>query len=104
MINATALYWLGSSGLVLLFVGLYQSAPAWRRGDASISGTLAFAFGLGFWALFALHSTAYLHQIGSGVVQKVSTPSFMVIGLIGAAACLLLLFQGAMQVVRANSP
>lgn len=104
MIKATALYWLGSTGVVLLFIGLYQSAPAWRQGDASISGTLAFAFGMGFWALFAIHSTGYLQLIGSGVVQEVSTPSFMIIGVIGAAACLLLLVQGSMQVVRSNSP
>jgi len=52
-----------------------------------------------FYAIFTLHATAYLQLIGSGVVQQVNTPSLMLVGIVGAALHLLLLFDAAMRVI-----
>jgi hypothetical protein len=100
MIQSLTLMWLGSMGLLTLFGGMIVALRQYQRNESSLVGVIAFAYALLFWALFSMHSTGYLQLIGSGVTQRADTPSFLIIGLIGAVTCLLLLLDGAMRVIR----
>jgi len=99
MITKTMLMWIGTVGLLSTFGGLYVSVPRHRAGQSSLTGLFAFGMGFLFYGIFTLHATAYLQLIGSGVVQQVNTPSLMLVGIVGAALNLLLLFDAAMRVI-----
>lgn len=101
MITSGTLMWLGTVALLLTFGGLRLAIPKYDAGGASLEGLLAFAMALVAWALFALHASGYAQLIGSGVVQRASTPSLMVMGVIGGALAALLLVDSVFRVLRA---
>lgn len=103
MIANTTLMWVGTVALVSTFGGLLVSVPRYREGESSLIGIIAYGMSMLFWFLFTLHSTSYMRSLGSGISQDVSTPSFLVVGIIGALLCLVLLFDAALRAIRSNA-
>jgi len=101
MIEQTTLLWIGTVALIATFGGLAISVPRFRNGEPSLIGVIAYGFALMFWGLFTLHSTGYIQTIGGGVTLKNSASSLTVVGMIGAILSVLLLFDAALNTLRA---
>jgi len=103
MIGSITLIWLGTMAVALTFGAMIVAVPRYQVGEASLPGTLGFGFGFLFWILFALHSTSYVRPLGDGSTETVATQSLTVAALLGAIITLVLLFDAAMRILRANS-
>jgi len=100
MIAQLALLWIGTVALGLTFGGLTRAVPRYQRNEASLMALVAFAFGVLFWGLFALHSTNYIRLIGGGVTARTSAESLAVVGVIGTILSVLLVLDGAFRLIR----
>lgn len=99
MIGQVELLWLGSIGIILLFGGLLMAVPRYQIGESSLPGFIAFGFSLPFWSFFTIHSLGYMVYDGGSALTR-SASSLAVIGVLGAIVSVLLLFDGAMRMLR----
>jgi len=95
-----AVLWLGTVALTIQFVGLYWSVQRYREDEPSLEGLIAYAFGLVFWAAFAMHSTNYLHITNTGTEITQSSQTLFLIGLLGGATCVVLLLDASFRVLK----
>lgn len=96
MSSQLVLVWLGSVALISTFGGLVASVPQYRNGDGSLTGLIAYAFGLMFWMLYTVTALNYV-IVSNGETITQSGEPLALAGAIGAITCLVLLFDGAMR-------
>lgn len=100
MIGEITVMWLGTVALTTAIGGMAVSVRRYKQAESSLTGLIMYGFSLLFWILFTLHSTGYVRSLGSGVAESVTTPSFMVVGIIGSILTVVLLFDGALRAIR----
>jgi len=99
-LEQTALLWLGTLALGLEMVGLKWAVPRYRDGLASLEGLIAYAFAVALWGSFTLTSLGYRAITDGGIVISRSSQTLMLLGLLGLASSVILLFDAAFRVIK----